>query len=93
MDGITQAAQRQGLELRVTGFPTAFHTCFASHPIDDYVSYMRADHGRLNAFLGALLNLRVRTTARGTWFLSTAHTDSDVEATLEAVRLALRNLG
>lgn len=92
MDGITQAARRQGVNLQVSGFPTAFHTCFASHPIDDYVSYMRADQDRQSAFLRALLNLRVRTTARGTWFLSTAHTDADIASTLEAVTLALRDL-
>lgn len=92
MDGIAEAARRQGLELQVTGFPTAFHTCFASHTIHDYTSYMRADQRRLHAFLRALLQLRIRTTARGTWFLSAAHTDSDIEATLDAVRLALRDL-
>ena len=92
MDGITRAARKQGVEMQVSGFPTAFHTCFASQPIYDYTSYMRSDQRRLNAFLRALLNLRIRTTARGTWFLSTAHTDSDVEATLDAVTLALRDL-
>ena len=92
MQGITQAARQQGIDLQVSGLPTAFHTCFASHPIDDYASYMRADHGRLSAFLRALLNQRVRTTSRGTWFLSTTHTEKDIEKTLEAVRLALKDL-
>ncbi len=92
MEGITQAARQQGIDLQVSGFPTAFHTCFASHPIDDYTSYMRADQRRLSAFLLALLKRHIRPTARGTWFLSTAHTERDVEATLEAVRSALRNL-
>lgn len=92
MDGIAQAARRQGMDLQVSGLPTAFHTCFARHPIHDYTSYVRADHRRLNAFLGALLRYQVRPTSRGTWFLSTAHTGSDIETTLEAVGRALQDI-
>ncbi|HJS89243.1 MAG TPA: aspartate aminotransferase family protein [Steroidobacteraceae bacterium] len=92
MDGISRAARQRGIDLQVSGFPTVFHTCFAKHPIHDYTSYMRADQQRLSAFLLALLKCRVRPTARGTWFLSTAHTERDIEMTLEAVERALRNL-
>lgn len=92
MDGIAQAARQQGVDLQVSGLPTAFHTCFASHPIHDYASYMRTDQRRLSAFLLALLKCRVRPTGRGTWFLSTEHTEGDIETTLEAVRRALRDL-
>ena len=93
MDGIAAAARQQGVDLQVSGLPTAFHTCFASHPIHDYVSYMRADQERLSAFLLALLKCRIRPTGRGTWFLSTEHTEKDIEATLEGVRQALQGLG
>jgi len=92
MDGIAEAARQQGVNLQVSGLPTAFHTCFADHPIDDYASYMRADPKRLSAFLLALLKCHVRPTGRGTWFLSTEHTETDIEATLEAVRRALADL-
>jgi glutamate-1-semialdehyde 2,1-aminomutase len=92
MDGIAQAARQQGIDLQVSGLPTAFHTCFASHPIHDYASYLRADQARLSAFLLALLKCRIRPTGRGTWFLSTEHTESDIETTLEGVRRALRDL-
>lgn len=92
MDGIAQVARQQGIDLQVSGLPTAFHTCFASHPIHDYASYMRADQRRLSAFLLALLKCHIRPTGRGTWFLSTEHTEGDIETTLEAVRRALRDL-
>lgn len=92
MDGISHVARQQGIDLQVSGFPTVFHTCFAKHPIHDYTSYMRSDQRRLSAFLLALLKSRVRPTARGTWFLSTAHTERDIQMTLEAVERALRNL-
>jgi glutamate-1-semialdehyde 2,1-aminomutase len=92
MDGIAQAARRRGINLQISGLPAAFHTCFANHPIHDYATYMRADHRRLSAFLVALLQCRIRPTSRGTWFLSTAHTESDIETTLEAVERALQQL-
>jgi glutamate-1-semialdehyde 2,1-aminomutase len=92
MDGIAQAARRLGLGLQISGLPAAFHTCFASHPIHDYATYMRADRPRLNAFMSALLESGIRPTSRGTWFPSTAHTESDIEGTLEAVGRALQLL-
>jgi glutamate-1-semialdehyde 2,1-aminomutase len=89
MEGMTAAARRAGVSLQVTGLPSAFHTCFADHPIRDYASYARADHKRLGVFLAALLESGVRPTGRGTWFVSAAHTESDVASTLEAVERAL----
>jgi glutamate-1-semialdehyde 2,1-aminomutase len=69
--------------------PAAFHTCFANHPIHDYASYTRADQARLGRFLAALLERGVRPTGRGTWFLSSTHTDEDIAETLAAVESAL----
>ncbi len=53
---------------------------------------MRADRRRLDAFAGALLEHGVRPTSRGTWFVSSAHTDDDVKSTLDAVESALRQV-
>ncbi len=92
MDGIGQAAKKLGIALQVSGLPSAFHTCFASHAIHDYTTYMQADHQRLSEFLLALLECRVRPTPRGTWFVSAAHTESDLEVTLEAVGRVLKQL-
>jgi len=90
MEGITAAAHQYGVDLQVSGLPSAFHTCFASHPIHDYTTYSRADHKRLGLFLAALLERGVRPTGRGTWFVSSAHTDSDITSTLDAVGYALK---
>ena len=90
MAGIAAAACQYGVDLQISGLPSAFHTCFASHPIHDYITYSRADHKRLSLFLAALLERGVRPTGRGTWFVSTAHTDSDIASTLDAVGHALK---
>ena len=92
MEGLAASARRYGVDLQISGLPSAFHTCFASHPIHDYSTYLRADHKRLGLFLAALLEYGVRPTGRGTWFVSTAHTDSDIASTLDAVEHALQRI-
>jgi glutamate-1-semialdehyde 2,1-aminomutase len=92
MEGIAAAARRHGVDLQISGLPSAFHTCFASHPIHDYSSYLNADHDRLALFLAALLEHGIRPTGRGTWFVSAAHTDVDVASTLDAVEHALQRI-
>lgn len=90
MDGIAAATRACGVDLKISGVPSAFHTCFASHAIHDYATYASADHKRLGLFLAALLDAGIRPTSRGTWFVSAAHTDDDVAATLDAVARALQ---
>jgi len=58
--------------------------------VTDYRSYQQCSDGaRLRGFLHALQEHGVRPTSRGTWFLSTAHTDADVEETIRAAEAAL----
>jgi glutamate-1-semialdehyde 2,1-aminomutase len=58
--------------------------------VSDYRAYAGLDVARQRAFLRALQDGGVRVTARGTWFLSTAHSDADVEQTLRVAERALR---
>jgi glutamate-1-semialdehyde 2,1-aminomutase len=51
---------------------------------------MRCDLDKQRRFLRALQDEGVRPTSRGTWFMSTAHTDADVDETVRAAELALR---
>lgn len=92
MSGIREIAQRRSLDLKVTGFDAAFHTQFTSErEVYDYASYMRGDAVRLKRFLRALLLRGIRPTSRGTWFVSAAHDESDVDRTLSAVDAVLAN--
>jgi glutamate-1-semialdehyde 2,1-aminomutase len=90
MEGIAAAGRRSGIDLQVSGLPSAFHTCFAGRPIHDYATYACADPKRLALFLSALLGSGVRPTSRGTWFVSATHTDDDVAVTLDAVERTLQ---
>ena len=86
---------RDGSPLHLQGLPAAFNTTFApeSHAVVDYRSYLRTDLARQREFLRQLQDRGVRVTSRGTWFLSAAHTDADIDETLAAAEAALRELG
>ena len=91
MAGLRRVAERAGIRLLVQGLGTVFNTAFCDGPpFTDYRSYQqRSDGARLQSFLHALQEHGVRPTSRGTWFLSTAHTDADVEETIRAAEAAL----
>jgi glutamate-1-semialdehyde 2,1-aminomutase len=93
MDGLRGHAARRGSDLIVQGLAAAFNTTFGRGPVRDYRSYAATDRARQARFLRALQDRGVRVTSRGTWFLSAAHDDADIERTLEAAADALAVVG
>lgn len=90
MDGLRRLAAEMGCPLHVQGLPSVFHTTFTDQEeIYDYRSYRRCRLDLQSQFVARLLDHGVRITDRGTWFLSAAHTQQDIEHTLEAARAAL----
>jgi len=86
IEGMRVLAQKSGDNLIVQGYPSVFNTSFGDiRSITTVEEYRRCDEARQKRFLAALLKHGVRPTARGTWFVSAAHTDAEVEATLDAV--------
>jgi glutamate-1-semialdehyde 2,1-aminomutase len=61
-------------------------------PITDYRSYRSCNVAKQLAFITALDSEGIRVTGRGTWFVSTAHTEADVELTLVAAEHALQHV-
>jgi glutamate-1-semialdehyde 2,1-aminomutase len=92
MNGLRRLAKQIGNKLLVQGLPTVFNTCFTDRPeIADYRDYAQhADAECLKLFLKVLQDHGVRVTSRGTWFLSTAHTEQDIADTLAAAEVALQ---
>ncbi|MBI3980003.1 MAG: aspartate aminotransferase family protein [Chloroflexi bacterium] len=90
MEGLQERGRVAGVPLHVQGLPTVFNTCFTDQgAVTDYRSYQRTDLARQKQFVRALQDHGVRVTSRGTWFLSAAHTDADVDETLAAAAVAL----
>lgn len=93
IEGIRQAARAADVELDIRGIPTVFNISFGTHEaIVDYRSFTARDTQVQARFWKALHERGVRTIPEGTWFVSTAHTEEDVKATLAAVSEALREV-
>lgn len=90
MEGMRNIARGLGDSLIVQGYPSVFHTAFGDmEEVRSLDEQRRCDAARQGRFLEALLTRGIRPTPRGTWFVSAAHTATDVDRTLSAVREAL----
>lgn len=84
-DGIAQRAAAAGVDLLTSGPGPMVQTYHTSAPaVGDYREYAAVDPDRTRRFHSALLEQGVNTVGRGLWFLSTVHTDADIDATLAA---------
>jgi glutamate-1-semialdehyde 2,1-aminomutase len=93
MDGLRVAARSRGLPFLVQGIGPVFHMTFTEQTeIRNYRDYLKCDLARQRQFVEALIQNGVRITSRGTWFLSAAHTDKDIDATLAAADRALKSV-
>jgi glutamate-1-semialdehyde 2,1-aminomutase len=91
MAGIAELGRKAGKRLSIRGLPPCFHVSFGEEgEVTDYRSYARRDAAAQDRFWEALQDRGVRIVPEGTWFVSTAHTEGDVEETLRAVEEALR---
>ncbi len=69
-----------------------FSLFFGPDPVTDYASARAADHAAFARFFHAMLDAGVYLPPSGYegWFVSAAHGDAEVEATIEAARNAAR---
>jgi len=89
MEGIRRAMPKAV----VRGVPAVFHVSFGGDPnARDYRTYLPRDAEKYRRFAVALQDRGVRVVPEGIWFVSTAHTDDDVERTLVAVEDAAKVL-
>ncbi|HVP38712.1 MAG TPA: glutamate-1-semialdehyde 2,1-aminomutase [Candidatus Saccharimonadales bacterium] len=90
-EGLREAAAGAGVEATVNQVGSMWSLFFASGPVDDLAGVGRADRAKFARFHAAML-------ARGVYlppspfeaaFLSAAHTEKDIQATVGAARAAL----
>ena len=95
MAGIAEIAAKSSLPVTIRGVPPTFHVSFLPESAEEVVDYRTAqqtDAAMTRQFWVELQSRGVRVTPEGLWFVSTAHTDKDVEQTLNAVKDALSAL-
>jgi glutamate-1-semialdehyde 2,1-aminomutase len=95
IEGLRALAKKTTLPLTVRGLPPVFQVSFVppgASPIVDFRSSLQTDFELGRRFWQALHERGVRVTSRNFWFISTAHTDEDVERTLAAAEAALQDV-
>lgn len=93
-DGVGQAARSAGIPVYQTQIGTMFCTYFSEGPVSDWASASRSDVGRFGRFFQAMLERGVYLAPSQfeAGFMSMAHDDEVIEATVEAARAAFREV-
>ena len=90
-DGLTNAARTAGVELQVSRVGSMMTPFFAAALPTDYDSAMKADRSKYAAFFRAMLERGVyfAPSQFEAGFVSTAHTDAEIDQTIAVAREAL----
>ena len=87
-DGLAAAVLEHGVAAQVSGEPPVFDIFFTDHPIVDYRATLTADRERIKRFNAELLRRGV-VKAVNKIYVSLAHTDTDVDETIDVFDRAL----
>jgi glutamate-1-semialdehyde 2,1-aminomutase len=90
MASLAELAVAHGEPLHLQGLPMAFHASFGDPgSVQDHRSLQALDLRRYESFANHLVDHGVWVAGRGVWYVSTAHGEVELEATLERVEKAL----
>ena len=94
IEGLRDTARKHEINVLIQGPGPVFSMAFTdAREITDYRSHReRADEEKYTRFSDGMLERGVRITTGGSWFLSTAHSEQDIEQTLEAADATLATL-
>lgn len=90
--GLLEAAEEAGIPVVVNRVGSLLSLFFCSDPVYDLDSALKADQGRYARFFRLMLNqgIYLPPSQFEAWFLSLAHTRSDLDRTLDAAGKAFR---
>ena len=87
--GLVELGRRLGVPLQAPGEGPVFQPLISEHPVTDARSLARGDLDATRRFAVELVREGILMTPGGKMYLSTAHTEADVERTLHAAERAL----
>jgi len=92
--GLRDASARAGVPLQVNRICGALSTHFCDHPVTNYAEAQDTDGEMFAAFFREMLDrgICLAPSKYEAWFLTTAHTDEDIAATIHAADEALQAL-
>jgi glutamate-1-semialdehyde 2,1-aminomutase len=88
MDGLAAVLSSAGLPAQVIGMPVLFDVIFATGEISDYRSTLRQDVEAMRRFNRSLRGAGV-LKGDSKFYVSTVHTEADVQHALAAFRVAV----
>ncbi len=94
VEGIRQEARNARVSVQVNSFGPMLTVFFSEHPVRDYFSAKKSDTKKYAAFFHALLDegIYFPPSQFEACFLSSAHSDSDIDQTLSAIGRAFSQL-
>lgn len=94
MYGINSIFLENDISVVVQGLGTFFSILFTGSPVENYRDTFQLDKSRYSKFWVNLLDrgIRIWPSVRGLWYISTAHTDKDIDITLQAIKSVVKTL-
>jgi glutamate-1-semialdehyde 2,1-aminomutase len=89
---LREVIARLGLPAQVYGEGPVWHLVFSTDPIVDYRTSLKGDRDRLLAYHYGLIDNGIFVRPGGGHYFSMAHTDEDVERTIETSERVLRQV-
>jgi glutamate-1-semialdehyde 2,1-aminomutase len=92
--GFADAARAANVPLQVNAFGSLLTPFFSSSPVRDYPSALASNTGAYATFFRGMLTRGVYgpPSQFEAWFLSAAHSDRDIAATIKAARAAMKDV-
>ncbi|MNO74903.1 Glutamate-1-semialdehyde 2,1-aminomutase 1 [compost metagenome] len=92
--GLVESANRYGVPLTINQIRGSFSTHFCDHPVTNYEESQDTDGEAFGAFFRAMLNrgVNLAPSKYEAWFLTTAHTEEDIDFTLEAADASFKEI-
>ncbi|UOF88795.1 glutamate-1-semialdehyde 2,1-aminomutase [Fodinisporobacter ferrooxydans] len=94
VSGIESAAKEERQRITINRIGGAFTVYFCDHPVTNYEEAQDTDGERFAAFFRGMLEqgINLAPSKYEAWFVSAAHTDEDIHATIAAVRLVFKQM-
>lgn len=91
--GLRQAAAEAKQNLLIQGPGPMFNTGFTDMTnVKDYRDTLSFDKAKMRKFISAMHDNKIRIIGRGLWYISTAHTEEDIDQVIRTARKVLKSI-
>lgn len=93
-DGLYQAAKSNGIPITINRLKGALTVFFTDKPVTNYEEAKKSDGEQFAKFFKLMLSkgINLAPSKFEAWFLTTEHTEKEIEKTLEAAEFAFRSM-